>query len=153
MYKPFTLDSTALMQAIVAEIAKQNPEAQIDVSLINKILFASNDIAEDAGRTRVYADKPMTVAEWFKSDDTGSSSKYMATVIADLGFPPLHGPTPADSDDLGRCIRMIECCGLEDKIQKMKEASPAWSQIIENWSQLKEWHKQGEHELIYEFLN
>lgn len=45
-------------------------------------------------------------------------------------------PTPVDSDDLMRCITIVELS--EVPISIMKDVSPAWKGIVEQWDILKE---------------
>lgn len=148
-YRP---DQLSLVTAITSELSIQNPELKMDSSLLNKIIEAANMVCDECARERIYADKPMTPEEWLNSDDVGQSSKYMLTVLANLGVPIPDGPTPRDADDLGRCIRMVKACGLSDQIGKMKEMGDKWARIANWWDQLTEWYDDEKWETIYGYL-
>jgi hypothetical protein len=152
-FKPYTPNQIGLITAISQELIHQNPNGQVDPHLYNKIIEAANIVCEACKRERVYANKPMTPSEWLECDDVGESSKYMLTVLANLGFPPENGPTPRDSNDLGRCIRMLECCGLTDQVVKMSDMGVKWSRLAGGWEQLTKWYQDNECEAIYEFLS
>ncbi|MCY9870390.1 hypothetical protein [Vibrio barjaei] len=150
-YKPFRPNQMELMSAILAELKRQKPEYNPDVPVMNKAIEAANLMCNECSRERVYADKPMTPEEWLISDDVGVSSKYMLSVLIGRAFSD-DGPTPRDAADLGRCIRMVTSCALENKIEALFEAGPKWTTIAEHWHELVELYNQEKYESIYDFL-
>jgi hypothetical protein len=151
-FKTYQPDQMSLVTAITSELSKQNPELRMDSALFNKVIEAANLVCDECARERVYAVTPMTPDEWLKSDDVGESSKYMLTVLANLGLPAPNGPTPRDAEDLGRCIRMMKACGLSDQIDKMKEMGEKWARIANWWGQLNEWYADEKWETIYGYF-
>lgn len=149
----FEVDQMALVSAISKELARQKPNLPFESSLYNKVVEAANLIAAECSRERVYSTAGMTPQEWLASDDVGTSSRYMITVLASLGFPMPDGATPSDGDDLGRCIRMVDACGLESEIYRLEEMGDDWCRIARNWSSLKEWYADSDYQAIYQFLN
>lgn len=152
-FKSFDVDQMSLVSAISKELTKQNPKLPFDSALYNKVIEAANLIKEECERERVYSTDNMTPKEWLASDDVGLSSRYMITVLANLGFPMPYGDLPSDSEDLGRCIRMVKACNLESEIPRLLEMGDDWKRIAENWDKLKSLYNDGKNEEIYEFLN
>lgn len=151
-FKAFDVDRMALVTAITEELSKQNPSIPFESALYNKICEAANLIADECRRERTYATKKMTPQEWLMSDDVGESSKYMLTVLANIGHPMPDGETPRDTDDLGRCIRMVKACGLESEISKLRAMGDKWARIAEYWEELKALYTADNHAEIYDFL-
>lgn len=152
-FKTFNVNQMALVSAISNELTNQNPDLPFESTLYNKIIEAANLVVNECKRERVYSSSEMTPQQWLKSDDVGLSSRYMITVIANLGFPMPEGDTPHDMADLGRCIRMVEACDLESEISRLFEMGDKWKRIAENWGQLKSLYKAEKSEEIYNFLN
>lgn len=153
MYTTFRPSQPSLVSAIMTELAEQNPDSGMDAALMNKVIEAANLVVDECSRERVYATSPMTPQEWLKCDDVGMSSKYMLTVLAGLGFAADEGDRPYDASDLGRCIRMVKACGLEQKVGNMSGRGECWTRIADNWDMLVEWYEKEQGEEIYNFLN
>lgn len=151
-FQAFQVNQMDLVNAISNELTKQNPELPFETSLYNKIIEAANMVVAECSRERVYSREGMTPAEWLASDDVGLSSRYMLTVMESLGHPLPNGDTPRDADDLGRCIRMVRACGLEDKVPLMLEMGQQWKRIAQNWEHLVKLHEQEQYSDIYAFL-
>ena len=151
-FKTFNVNQIALISAISNELTNQNPELPFETSLYNKIIEATNIIIEECNRERVYSKSGMKPDEWLNSDDIGLSSKYMLTVLANIGYPSPNGDTPSDADDLGRCIRMVEACDLESEMHLLLDMGESWKIIAENWDELKSLYKNEKFEEIYTFL-
>lgn len=151
-FKTFDVNQFALVHAISNELSNQNPNLKFEAGLYNKIIEAANIIVAECKRERTYATAGMTPEEWLKSDDVGLSSRYMISVLANLGYPVPDGDIPHDAADLGRCIRMVEACNLEAEIPRMLEMGDKWKRIAENWKALKSMYKSEKHEEIYKFL-
>ena len=151
-FQAFHVNQMDLVNAISNEITKQNPELPFEPSLYNKIIEAANMVVAECGRERVYSRKGMTPAEWLASDDVGLSSSYMITVLTSIGHPSPNGDAPRDADDLGRCIRMVKACGLEDKVSLMLDMGQQWKRIAKNWEHLVKLYEQEQYSEIYAFL-
>ncbi|WP_407330572.1 hypothetical protein [Enterovibrio sp. 27052020O] len=153
MYQTFRPSQPSLVAAIMSFLGDEKPSGGVDVALMNKVIEAANLVCEECARERVYADKPMTPKEWLASDDTGQSSKYMLSVLAELGCPAEDGPTPRDAADFGRCLRMVRVCGFESDVSKMREYGDNWQRIADNWGQLVAWYDADNNRDIYGFLH
>ena len=152
-FKTSNVDQIALMTAITKELTRQRSTSDVDTALYNKIIEASRLIADECQRERTYATPEMTPQQWLESDDVGMSSRYMITVLANLGFPMPDGDIPLDADDLGRCIRMVEACNLKSEIPRLFEMGDSWKRIAENWDKLNDLYKKDNYEEIYNFLS
>lgn len=132
MSKGYRLNSMALISAISKEINNQIPNLPVNSRLMNCIIQSANGIAAEFAKDSVMATKGMGLTAWLESDDTGLSSKYMASVLsgqfcADFAYP-------RDPDDFGRCVRLIEAVPeLAPKIAEMKGKGPMWDAVVENW--------------------
>lgn len=151
-FKTFKVDQISLVNAISSELTNQNPDLPFEPALFNKIIEAANMIIDECKRERNYSKSGMTPAEWLNSDDVGMSSRYMITVLANLGHPLPDGEIPHDADDLGRCIRMVDACSLESEIPRLLEMGDDWKRIAENWNSLKSLYENQKFKEIYKFL-
>lgn len=90
----------------------------------------------------------LAVAEWLTGDDTGVSSKYMASVAiaGQVTKSRWFDATPGDAPDLGRCVRLIEKApGVRDAFPVLRNASPVWAAYVDHWDELTAlWH-QGDY--------
>ena len=151
-FKTFNVDQIALISAIFKELSRQNPGLPLEPALYNKVIESADLIVDECKRERVYSRQGMTPKEWLESDDVVVSSRYMITVLADLGHPQPDGDTPRDAADLGRCIRMVEACDLESEIPRLLYMGDKWQKIAENWQALKALYKSEKSEEIYNFF-
>lgn len=97
----------------------------------------------EARKALVYDDL-LAVAEWLTGNDTGVSSKYMASVaLAGSVIKSRWGDTtPWDATDLGRCVRLIEKAPtVRNCFPVLRQASPVWAAYVDNWDELTMlWH-------------
>jgi hypothetical protein len=90
------------------------------------------------------------LAEWFASNDTGTSSKAIALFLS-AGIST--GSVPSDSADFGRCYRLLKHMGWESRIAEMAEASGRWAVLVEIWPQLTEAFEKQDYEAVYSLIN
>ncbi|MCW2763354.1 MAG: hypothetical protein JWR85_3555 [Marmoricola sp.] len=78
------------------------------------------------------------LAEWFASNDTGSSSKSIALWLA-AGVTGHHGAdTPSDPSDLCRCLRLLDRIPeWKVRIAEMAGAGGLWPTFAERWSEIE----------------
>jgi hypothetical protein len=79
------------------------------------------------------------IAEWLAGDDTGVSSKYMASVAISgkLIESKWIDTTPSDAPDLGRCVRLLEKCPtVRNCFPTLRLAAPVWAIYIDHWDEL-----------------
>ncbi|MBB1452343.1 hypothetical protein H5159_14955 [Pseudoalteromonas sp. SG43-1] len=155
MSKVYPIDQMSLISAINTELTRQHPEMPLISSVFNKCIEAANLICEECEREKVMATERMSLSEWFNCDDTGLSSCFMAYVI-DSGIPPQipvqEYAYPRDADDLGRCIRMVRACELENQLFLLRTAGHEWSLISNQWDNLTSLYDQKQWEAINTFL-
>lgn len=103
---------------------------------------------QQGGRLPLSTSDLLAVAEWLTGDDTGVSSKYMASVaIAGSVLKSRWGDaTPSDAPDLGRCVRLIEKApAVRNCFPILRQASAVWAAYVDHWDELtKLWH-QGDY--------
>lgn len=124
-----------LIGAILKELEKQKIP-NIKTRVLNKIVEAANSIIDEYQRKDIIAKPGAGINAWLASDDTGLSSEFMAITLNERGVRKFA--EPMDSDDFGRCIRMLRVCpDLKDKLPLMKQHGPIWSQIVDYWDKLE----------------
>lgn len=82
---------------------------------------------------------------WRVGNDTGESS--LAIWHAMTGEPGLGSyteSTPYDSDDFGRCIRLLREFGWEDRMADMADVSSSWQSMAAHWDAMAAmWDKKA----------
>jgi hypothetical protein len=76
---------------------------------------------------------------WWNGLDTGASSEAMFLALTSKTTPILRH-TPLDSDDLGRCLRLLKAVpDFAPRLSEVAAAYPdtAWPAIIARWSELE----------------
>jgi len=82
--------------------------------------------------------KSKTLA-WLVSDDTGVSSLTLCACFLGVTRKD-YKSHPGDPSDFGRCKRFLATLDPDDKkcaLQKVKELSPEWEALAENWDYLE----------------
>lgn len=78
--------------------------------------------------------------EWLANGERGVSSNTMLTVLT--GFDALEGSReshPYDLSDFRRCRLLLDRCPeLAANLQKMKDVSPEWAELVKSWPELCE---------------
>lgn len=147
----------SLIDAICKHLSKMHGEK---LGLVprqtNAIIAAANLIVEAYGRPVMMASPGMGLAAWLSSDDTGLSSKYMASVLSDPSRCRENNH-PHDPADFGRCLRMLAAAPeLRIKLPRLTDAKhgPVWNALAANWPELEqlynEEHPTGQAPKLYE---
>lgn len=142
-----------LISAISNELSRQHPDLPFDVGVYNTIISAANLVIEECKRERVMANKPMTPTEWLASDDVGMSSRYLLSLLTDEVVFKAEYAVPLDAGDLGRCIRMVEVCHLQENLPKLQKQEGKWKEIGGRWWDLVELYAFKDYSQINEFLS
>lgn len=143
------LNQIGLISAISTEIEKQIPGTPAEPRYMNAIINAANLICDEFRRPIVKASSGMGLTAWLASDDTGASSKYMASILSGQ-FSVSHN-YPWDPSDFGRCIRLLEAVPeLESELHKMKACSPQWAAVVDNWDKWIELYKARNSNKLYQ---
>lgn len=88
---------------------------------------------------------PDGLIAWLVSSDTGISSKAIVaqmtgTKSGDDGW----GDHPHDSDDFGRCYRLLEAVPeFRERIGEMAARSPEWKALVKRWDRLSDLYANG----------
>jgi len=135
-----------LFTAIVEEITRQAEEQGITLVAIprqlNAVVDAANSIVKEFQRDLIPSKEGMGLHAWLRSDDTGLSSRAMATrmyptLCAGVGVE-VTSNHPHDPGDFGRCYRFLRAVkGARDLVPQMADVSPAWTKLAGNWTRLE----------------
>lgn len=143
------LNQIGLISAISTEIEKQISGIPAEPRYMNAIINAANLICDEFRRPIVKASAGMGLTAWLASDDTGASSKYMASILSGQFSVSHH--YPLDPYDLGRCIRLLEAVPeLESELHKMKACSPQWAAVVDNWDKWKKLYEARVSTKLYQ---
>lgn len=90
--------------------------------------------------------------KWIRGNDTGMSSKEIWSVLMGKKKPSEVVNYPHDSDDFGRCHRLLNNIPeWRPRIVEMKD-SPVWAQLVDNWDELESLYVQNNHQDLYRRL-
>ena len=80
--------------------------------------------------------------DWLQNGDLGLSSKAIASKMTGINFvkTEIWGlPHPRDPSDFKRCIDLlIAVPEFKDRLDEMKEVSPIWKVLVDNWGELEQ---------------
>jgi hypothetical protein len=100
------------------------------------------------------------VIQWLTNGDTGLSSKSMLYILSDRKyafqktFEKFGLCLPNDSDDFGRCYRLIKLIPeLKENFDKLSDVSPNWELFVDNWEKLSHLYENNEHDKVYNLLD
>lgn len=157
--KGYNINQMSLVGAIMKELARQVPGIPAEPRFVNAAIKAANGICDELARPVVKSFKGMGLEAWLNSDDTGSSSLYMAWCLSGGQFGYWQGrgqPLPAwphDPDDLGRCIRLIDAVPeFGGKIPEMSHRGPEWLAVTTNWAEWVELYNTTDGKELYKLM-
>lgn len=88
---------------------------------------------------------PLWLAEWWRSGDTGLSSRYIAAVFCDI--PAMRQITeeaaPRDTSDVGRCVRLLDLAAANGLDWRGRIGSLAtghgdrWAALARRWTEIE----------------
>ncbi len=134
------MNQIELISGFCGVISKQ--KAAVKPSTLQIVVDFANKIIADEERPFVHAVPGMGLGAWLLSDDTGSSSIYMAHVLA--GGPPADHAYPLDCDDFGRCYRFLRAVpDIAGHLYRLEERSPQWKALAEKWPALETLYAVG----------
>lgn len=80
---------------------------------------------------------------WMEAGERGSSSESIWHVM--MGTGEGRGMCPADSGDFKRCRNLLRSVPeWRREMHRMKDVSPAWSNLVDIWDQLDEMYERRE---------
>lgn len=91
--------------------------------------------------------------KWIAGNDTGISSRtiwsVMMGVVEDDRKDSWDYDPPSDSDDFGRCYRLLVLVPeWRERLPEVGEIFPKWRPLIRNWDNLTGMYERGEHREI-----
>ena len=77
-----------------------------------------------------------TFDEWLRGRDTGTSSLTILEVLA--GYPTDRHDVPHDSDDFGRCFRLLQLFPqFRPRMPEVAARFPEWKPLVDRWAELE----------------
>ncbi|WP_370608301.1 hypothetical protein [Citrobacter meridianamericanus] len=156
--KSYQINQINLITAICSELNRQYPGINVD-HRFGKIAEAANIIVTEFGRPYVPASSNMGLEAWLNSDETGSSSLYMAWILSGGVFGHWwgrHQPEPnypRDPDDFGRCLKMVEAVPeFKGIIYKMNDCGPEWMAVARHWDSWAKLYQENDGRGLYDLM-
>jgi len=82
---------------------------------------------------------------WIANGETGSSSKTMWNCF--MGNKNFSFAHPYDPDDFKRCYKLLKAIPeWKSNLVKLKNLSPAWNNLVDNWDKLTEMYERNVRE-------
>lgn len=84
---------------------------------------------------------------WWNNGERGMSSEAMWRCF--MNGINAHSPNncPSDPDDFSRCYKLLQAVPEWKKdLYKLRDLSPAWNNLVENWDELTKMFEQNERE-------
>ena len=113
---------------------------------------------EHPGEPRVHRQErlpAMTVyqraTQWIVSRDVGTSSRTIWSVMQ-MVEPDDHD-TPSDSDDFGRCYRLLKLIPeWRENLTLVAYRYPSWAPLIREWDRLTVMYENGQRAAMYDVM-
>ena len=93
------------------------------------------------------------LVEWLLSDDTGTSSLTIVSVMTGVPLKDRYPDTPHDAHDLDRCVRLLKRFpAWRSRLHEVAEVYPRWAALVREWDELERMRNQGEKGLFERML-
>ena len=97
------------------------------------------------------------ITAWLNSGKCGLSSHTMYLWFIDSKCSEcdvIHQKShPRDYDDFGRCIGLLEYVPeWKDRLDVLRQISPIWNQLIDNWTNLSNMYEQEQYSEINKLI-
>jgi hypothetical protein len=113
---------------------------ELNARQINKVISSATEIIKEIDKPHVSATPNSGVDAWLSCDETGSSSKFMASRLAFTNHDrnKFSYAVPHDSEDFGRCLGfLLACPKAKNRLDDMSNQSPAWSLLVRDWDAIE----------------
>lgn len=132
---------TELSQQILAILKSREPEFKFMQRHYDAIYNASGSIIEELHKSPVTPG--MGLEAWLDSDETGSSSMYMAYILAPEA-PKCEYAHPLNSTEFSQCQKLLGAVPeLESRLHKMAQCPGIWSRLILDWHLISDLIENG----------
>lgn len=146
-----TVNQIDLIAAITRHLDRRGHEGA-NARQVNAIIAAADLIVDAFGKPHEAARPGSGLEAWLRSDDTGASSLAMARHLAplaginafvQLGRHAHGGEHPADPEDFGRCMRLLEAVPeLKGHMASMASVSTTWARLAGCWEELEALYRE-----------
>lgn len=137
MSNTISVSQMDLVVSILNKLGEDHPGFCASSRQYNAVIKAANDICDAMANEDTGSTPGVGLEAWLQSDDVGSSSKYMASILTNensLHAPPAH---PRDPSDFGRCRKLLLAVPeFKERLSRMSGQSEVWGKIISNWDRL-----------------
>ena len=117
---------------------------------MNAVIAAADNILAELQTPERKATANMGLYAWLQSDCTGSSSLYMAHVLA--GYWAKNAGRynyPHDSADFGRCLGLLDAVPkLRETLADMADMGPEWAALMKEWYRMEALYEAGEFQQL-----
>lgn len=125
---------------------------------LQRIRLSGDVCLTTATRERKSAMDDLTTraCNWIAGRDIGISSKTIWAVMmgVESGSGPLGSDVPHDSDDFGRCYRLLQLIPeWRARLSEVAARHPQWRGVVANWDTLTQLYEEDRHEEIYRILS
>jgi hypothetical protein len=128
-----------LIRAITTAITNHGTK-NLNIRQCNTVIQCATEIIDELNKKTVTSSEGIGLIGWLSSDDTGTSSRYMATVIHG-GSAPLS--EPLDPSDFGRCYRLIRAVpGTKEGLHLLRDKSKYWELLVDNWNHIEKAYEE-----------
>jgi hypothetical protein len=122
-----------LITAITKELGRQGL-IEVNPRQYNALIAAVDDICAALYVEHIPALPNIGLLRWLASDETGSSSKYLAYTLFPSEAPKAEYAHPHDIGDFKRCVGLINSVPeAKNNLDLIRERSPQWDAVCENW--------------------
>lgn len=134
------INQMQLVADIMFALDKQGVKGMLTRQM-NAVVAAADSIVAEFEKPYQPARQGSGLAEWLASDDTGLSSRFMAFALR-LG-PAAESAYPRDSDDFGRCYKMLRSAPEGRPPADMRIHGPVWAGLAAAWPELERLYEAG----------
>jgi hypothetical protein len=123
-----------LMTGFMSFIKNEYPELDLNCRQYNAIIKAATTLADELNTPNESAKANMGLVAWLKSDDVGSSSKFLAFKLSGSPLAICDNRHPRDPADFQRCRDMLDAVPeLKSKLGDIASVSIVWAGLVEDW--------------------
>jgi hypothetical protein len=136
-----SISQAELVGRVLKELGRQGVK-NLNARQVNAVIRGVDAIIAEIKTPTVRASAGMGLEAWRRSDDTGLSSLYLAAALRGQCTPRLE--YPHDSDDFGRCVRLLEAVPeLRPRLELLANAPQPWPKLLAVWGRAERLYHEG----------